>query len=243
MAKKQDSPHQCVSPSYGAQTQKPIPDDNGELLCSAKIHRIQQIVGSLLYYARVVDSTLLVTLGSIAQQQLKATKTTELAVNQLLDYCYYHPTAKLRFYASDMILKAFSDASYLSEPNAKIRVGGYFYLGKAPVITMDDNGAMHITAIILKHVVTSASEAEYAALFYNAKQAIPLRIALREMGHQQPLTPMCTDNITASGIANQTNKPKMSKSMDMRFHWLQDQSAQNNFNCFGDQELKTKQIM
>ena len=99
-------------------------------------------------------------------------------------------------------------------------------------MTMDHNGATHLTAIIPKHVVTSAAEAEYAGLFHNAKQAIPLRIALQEMGHEQTLTPMCTHNITAASIANKTNKPKMSKSTDMRFHWLQDQEAQNNFKFF-----------
>ena len=71
----------------------------------------------------MVDRTLLVALGSLAQQQLRATIQTEQAVNQLLDYCYHHPKASVRFHASDMILKAFSDASYLSEPAAKSRIG------------------------------------------------------------------------------------------------------------------------
>ena len=84
------------------------------------------------------------------------------------------------------------------------------------------NGAVHTVATILKMVVSSAAEAEYAAIFHNAKAAIPLRVALNEMGHVQEWTPICSDNATAVGIINKTNKPKMSKSMDMRFHWIKD---------------------
>ena len=40
--------------------------------------------------------------------------------------------------------------------------------------------------------MTSALEAEVAALFYNCKAAIPLHISLEEMGHPQPKTPAVT---------------------------------------------------
>ena len=57
---------------------------------------------------------------------------------------------------------------------------------------------------IIKHVMTSASEAEVAALFYNCKAAQPLRIALKEMGHSQLKTPVTTYNNTAEGLSNKT---------------------------------------
>jgi hypothetical protein len=50
-----------------------------------------------------------------------------------------HPEATLRYHASDMILNIHSDASYLSEREAKIRGGGFFYMGsnteKASILT------------------------------------------------------------------------------------------------------------
>ena len=84
-----------------------------------------------------------------------------------------------------------SDALYLSEPNSKIRAAGHFYLTKKSDRDYE-NGAILTISKIIKHVITSASEAEVAALFYNCKAAIPLRISLEEMGHPQPKTPAVT---------------------------------------------------
>jgi len=47
---------------------------------------------------------------------------------QLLDYLASQEEVVLRFNASDMILAGHSNASYLSEPKAHSRAGGYFFL-------------------------------------------------------------------------------------------------------------------
>ena len=75
-----------------------------------------------------------------------------------------------------------------------------------------------------------ASETELAALFYGCKVAIPLRVALKEIGHPQPgPTPVTTDNSTAVGLTQKNMTPKALKSMDMHFHWLRSQRAQQLF--------------
>ena len=61
---------------------------------------------------------------------------------------------------------------------------------------------------IIKHVMPSASEAETAAIFYNCKAALMLRVSLEEMGHEQPKTPVTTDNTTAHGLIKKTMIPK-----------------------------------
>jgi uncharacterized protein YpmS len=50
---------------------------------------------------------------------------------------------------------------------------------------------------------------------------------------------MRTDNSTADGIMNKTVKQKQSKSMDMRFYWLQDRVEQGQFKIFGHQVRST----
>jgi hypothetical protein len=81
------------------------------------------------YYARaVVDNTMLVALGTISSAMSKGTDATMKAVTHLLNYCATHLNATVRFTKSGMILRIHSDASYLSEPNARSRVGGYFFL-------------------------------------------------------------------------------------------------------------------
>ena len=83
---------------------------------------------------------------------------------------------------------------------------------------------------IVKHVMSSASEAETAALFYNCKATSPLCTTLAEMGHPQPATPVTTDNSTAQGLFTKSMIPKTAKAYDMRFNWLKCRQAQNQFN-------------
>jgi hypothetical protein len=104
-----------------------------------------------------------------------------------------------------MVLYIHSNASYNSKLKACSRVGGHFYLSdtpvdpsKPPVNQPPHNGAVNTVSSILKNAMSSATEAEFAGLFRL------LCTMLDEMGHQQPLTPIQTDNSTATGITNGT---------------------------------------
>jgi hypothetical protein len=129
-------------------------------------------------------------------------------------------------------LKIHSDASYLSEPKAKSRIGGYFYLGNKSDSRMKplSNGPLLCDTPVLKHVVSSVAEAELGALFVNAKEGTVTRTTLSEMGHNQDATDLTTDNTTADGIINNTVKQKRSKEMDMRFYLVKDRVEQNQIN-------------
>ena len=87
---------------------------------------MQQITGTLIFYGQAINSTLLVALGSISSQQSKATQQTEMEVNQLLDYCHTHPTATIRYLASDMVLQLHNNAAFQSEAQAQSQDGGHF---------------------------------------------------------------------------------------------------------------------
>jgi hypothetical protein len=154
-------------------------------------------------------------------------------VIKLLNYCNTHPETKIRYHASDMILHIHSDTSYLSENEAKSRAGGFFYMGNT---NKNDkkltNGAILIVSKVLKHVMSSAAEAEIGAVFINAKEGAVLRTTLGELGHKKPPTPMETDNTTATGYSNGKIKQKRTKSMDMRFHWIKDRVKQGQFNVY-----------
>jgi hypothetical protein len=139
----------------------------------------------------------------------------------------------MRCHASDMILHIHSDASYLSENEAKSRAGGFFYMGNA---NKNDkkltNGAMLIVSKVLKQVMSSAAEAKIGAVFINAKEGAVLRTTLEELGHPQPPTPMETDNSTATGYSNGTIKQKRTKAKDMRFYWIKDWVKQGQFTIY-----------
>ena len=226
--KPQHSPAIAQPIKYGQKIQKATPLDTSTNLSKDGIERIQKVVGAFAWYAGATDPTMAKTLSSIAGRQAHATEDLEKEVKHFMDYCATHSDAVVRFMASEMILALHSDASYLSEPGAKSRAGGHFYL-KDKTDRESNNGAILTLSKIIKHVMSSASEAETAALFLNCKAAIPLRIALEELGHPQPKTPVITDNTSAEGLINKTMIPKRAKAHDMRFNWLKCREAQKMF--------------
>ena len=45
------------------------------------------------------------------------------------------------------------------------------------------NGAVHVECKTLRHVVSSAAEAETAGVYHNAEMALPIRIVLKALNH------------------------------------------------------------
>ncbi len=80
--------------------------------------------------------------------------------------------------------------------------------------------------------MSSAAEAELAALFINAKTAISMRTTLKELGHPQMQTPIQTDNSTAHALLTNKILPKALKVVDMQFHWLRCREAQGQFRYY-----------
>jgi hypothetical protein len=225
-------PHAAKPIEYGTKVQYATAPDTTQTIAPDRVKRLQQIVGTFLYYARAIDSTMLVALGTLASAQTKATLNTEKAITHFLDYAATNPNATVTYHPSDMVLNLHSDASYNSEPEARSRAGGIFFLSSAPTDknpTPPLNGAIHITSKIMKNVLASEAEAEVAACFHNVQDACPIRQALETLGHPQPPTPIQTDNSTAEGILNNSIKQKRSQAIDMRYYWLQDRIQQQQF--------------
>jgi hypothetical protein len=120
-----------VSPiAYSAKSHI-VPDPNSsELLNASRKCRVQEIGGSLLYYARVVDNKLLVALSAIAARQAKVTVATEQVVDLLLDYVATYPNEGIVYQASDMILCAHLDAGFLNKTDSPSQAGAHIYLSE-----------------------------------------------------------------------------------------------------------------
>jgi hypothetical protein len=230
--KPQHCPYAPAPKQYGAKAQAPLPVDISPKLSPDEIKEIQRVIGSILYYARAVDITVLMALSSIAIEQSKGTTNTMEKAKQLLDYLATYPNATIRFRASDMIMNVHSDASYLSESDARSRACGHFFMGWTPKDgdPIKLNGAFFTLCAILRFVVASAAEAELGALFLNCKEGMIFRLTLEELGHPQPKTPIHCDNATAVGIANNTVKRQRSRSMEMRYFWVCDKEAQDIYD-------------
>ena len=115
--------------------------------------------------------------------------------------------AVLTYHASKIKLIVHSNASYLSEPKARNRAGGYYFLSNKGDIPTN-NGALVNMAHIIKHVMLSATEAELSALYSMARETVYIRITLEEMSHPQPPTPLQIDNSMPDGVVNGKITPK-----------------------------------
>jgi hypothetical protein len=115
---------------------------------------MQEVLGTLLYYAPAIDSTILVPISTLASQQAHGTNATMIALTQLLNYAATNPEATILYSASDMVLHVSSEASYLTAPEARSRAAGYHYLSSRPIdldqppLPTDpdppNNGAIHV---------------------------------------------------------------------------------------------------
>ncbi len=172
MQRIQHCPYSPEPKKYGADAQSPLPTDETRKLTDAEIKEVQKIVGIILYYARAVDLTVLMVLSTIASEQTKGTEKTLEKAYQVLDYLASHLDAVVRFRASDMVMNIHSDASYLSEPNARSRACGHFFMGALPIDgkPIKLNGAFHTLCAMLRFIVASAAEAELGALFLLARK-------------------------------------------------------------------------
>eukprot|EP00957_Ditylum_brightwellii_P010780 817293-Ditylum_brightwellii.AAC.1 len=126
----QYAPYKHNLPQYGAKQQiVELEQELPELSAEGK-RLVQQVVGTLLFYSRQLNPTMLTALSSISAEQNNGTASTAQAVAMLLDYVATNPDAKIRFRRSDMTLRIHSDASYLSEKRPEAGWQDIFILGK-----------------------------------------------------------------------------------------------------------------
>ena len=129
-----------------------------------------------------------------------------------------------------MILALDTYASYLYEHSGKIRAAIYMLLTKENEPDFH-NCAILIFSRIIKHVMSSAYEAEIWALYHGCKSAIPFQTTLEELVHSQERpTKVTTDNSTAHGLTLDTMVSKSSKSNDMCLRWSKCRGTQQLFS-------------
>jgi hypothetical protein len=90
----ENAPHTCSPPINGAKTQYIEEHQYSPLFPQKDVTRIQQLYGTLLYYARVVYPTLILAVNGLASEQTQATSTTADKVIKLLNYCATHQEEK-----------------------------------------------------------------------------------------------------------------------------------------------------
>ena len=166
--KEQHLPYPCTPIIYGSKVQYAKQAEKSPTVNAKTKKFIQQVCGKFLFLRKAVDSTLLCPISAIASQLANPTEKTLELTHHLLNYLGTQEEAILIYNASKMVLAAHSNARYLSEPKAKSRARGHFFLSSNRTIPQN-NGAILNIAHIIKHVMSSATEAELAGLYIMAR--------------------------------------------------------------------------
>ena len=116
----QYSPHPHIEINWTKKGERPYArkEDTSPYLPPKQIKYIQRVVGTFLYYARALDSTMLTSLNDIGSQQALPTTNVSEKAQQLMDYANTYPHVFVCFYASDMQLAVDTDAAFLVLPKA-----------------------------------------------------------------------------------------------------------------------------
>jgi hypothetical protein len=213
------------APNYKSAKAQTATMDSSPLASPQQKHELQVIIGTLLYYARTVDPSILTAVHELGSVQSQPTLQDCKKAERLLPYVSVNQNGATRYYASTMHLQAQSDASYLCRPKAWSVLGGFHYLGFPDRI----NGPIFCTSKIISCIVSSVVEAELGAAFQNAQKAAEFRNTLQELGYPQLPTVIMIDNTVAEGLAADTINANRSKSMDVRFFWLRDRIKKGQF--------------
>jgi hypothetical protein len=119
------SPPNCKSPQAQTAT-----IDSSPFASKEQQHELQVVVGTLLYYARTVDPSILTAVHELGSVQSQPTIKDIKKVERLLQYVSSHQNGATRYFGSIMQLQVQSDASYLCRPKARSVLGGFHILHK-----------------------------------------------------------------------------------------------------------------
>eukprot|EP00957_Ditylum_brightwellii_P073215 5566088-Ditylum_brightwellii.AAC.1 len=123
--------------------------DTSDPLDKLEIKRTQVIIGMLLYYAKQVDPTMLVSIGTIAVAQSKGTEATAKAVEHLFNYCASQPNATIRYTPINMLLKTITGR--LNNPPQRDSVDGRGRT-RRPLCKFKEAAALRVTLEELGHL-------------------------------------------------------------------------------------------
>jgi hypothetical protein len=133
-------PSECVSATSPATYTPPVPYPDTSslstlitLVSPAEKTWIQQVVGSLLFYARALDLSVFTAVCQFSSHQSNPTQHDLSAAHRLLNYVSSHRNPQKTIHPSSMALWACTDASFfLSRPNSGNVAGCSVGLGEPP---------------------------------------------------------------------------------------------------------------
>ena len=143
-----------------------------------------------------------------------------------------------------MIFWLDSDAAFLVQPNAKIRVVRLYYMSTHPNKIAKGlhpplDGVIHVVCKIIAHLVTSAKT---CGIFISAQEIIPIHHMCEALRHIQPPIPLKTENSTTHGFISNSMKKIRCKTWNMRWNWLRDPRIKRVIAVYWDKDINNHAV-
>jgi hypothetical protein len=224
--KPTNTPGKCFNIKYGSKEQQQVHDAAPVTLTPDQEKTLQKFCGMALWYSQVAVETL-VALSRLSSQIKSPTNETVPFFEFLQGYFKTYGNHVKRFYASDMILQAWTDASFDNESKSRSRGGTVLLLGnKDPSLI---NGPILWRTHILPGAPRSAAEAEIEQEFDTGDYILQAKNILEAIGYPQKVNIILADNMCAIDYANDQNKGSKLKSLERRLNWLKYQVENGAF--------------
>ena len=180
----------------------------------------QSIVGSLLYAATSTRPDISHAVGVLSKFCSAPTETHLTAAKRVLRYLKGTSEYGIRYTRTDKQPIAYSDASWAETEGRHSTSGVVFMHCDGPISWLSKQQSV---------VALSTAEAEYIAAYEATKEAAWLR-QLYQGIENAPTSPIVLhiDNQSAINIANKSETSKRCKHMDIKFHYVRQEIANNH---------------
>ena len=119
--KKMGPPYLWNRPQYGNNNKVLNYKHPEDELDASNQKCLQNIIRKFLYYARSIDSTMLMELKYLVTVHTKPTVETGKKSTHFLNYCASHPDAVKEYRRIDMIMHLYTEYAYPPKPESRIR--------------------------------------------------------------------------------------------------------------------------
>jgi hypothetical protein len=87
LAHADHAPHEWNPPVYSAKTRYIEETEDSPYLSPKDVSRLQQLCGTILYYARALNPNIVMSVNVLSSEQTRATAETADKIIKLLNYC------------------------------------------------------------------------------------------------------------------------------------------------------------
>ncbi len=174
----------------------------------------QQAVGSLVYAMTETRFDIAYTVSTVSQFASSPTSEHVAAVKQIFRYLRKYLNLRITFSQDKTLeLERHVDSDWAMDPNIRRSTTGYLFTLAGGVVSASSKRQHSVTL--------SSTEAEYVAYCQATKEAVWLRLLLKELGQPrlEPTILHC-DNNSAILLANNPEFHARTKHIDTQVHWI-----------------------